>query len=127
MKRLLLDTHVVLWWLGNDPRLGARARGVIADQSNDVLVSAVVGFEIAVKRKLGKLRAPDNLADEVERSGFTVLPVSMTHGQEAGALPMYHRDPFDRLQIAQARVNDLTLVTADHACRQYDVSWLCTD
>lgn len=122
MERLLLDTHVVLWWLSDDPRLGGQTRSLIAEASNDVLVSTVVGFEIAVKRTLGKLRAPDDLEDQVEHNGFTELPVSMAHGLEAGSLPLHHRDPFDRLLIAQTRVDGLKLVTADQACRQYDVT-----
>lgn len=121
MKRLLLDTHVVLWWLQDAPHLGAPARTAIAEPDNSVAVSAATAFEIAIKKKLGKLRAPDDLVEQLEDNAFDELPVTIVHGLEAGALPLHHRDPFDRLLIAQARIDGLTLVTADQQLNQYDV------
>jgi len=120
---LLLDTQVLLWWLFDDPRLRAQTAHVIDNSGADV-VSSVSGFEIATKKALGKLEAPDDLEMQLDEGGFTVLPLSMRHGLVAGALPMHHRDPFDRLLIAQAQCEALTLVTADAALRQYDVGVL---
>ncbi len=121
---LLLDTHVLLWWLFDDPRLCTHTAQVIDNSGADVVVSSVSGFEIATKKTLGKLEAPDDLVAQLDEGGFTVLPLSLRHGLVAGALPMHHRDPFDRLLIAQAQCEGLTLVTADPALRQYDVGVL---
>ncbi|MFL6144559.1 MAG: type II toxin-antitoxin system VapC family toxin [Labedaea sp.] len=121
MTRLLLDTHVVIWWLAADPRLGAKARDAIADRDGEVFVSAVTSFELATKKTLGKLDAPDDLAEQLEANAFEELPVTIAHGWEAGRLPLHHKDPFDRLLIAQARCEGLTLVTADQMLRSYDV------
>ena len=104
MLRLLLDTHVLVWALGNDPRLGLAARDAITDPNNDSYVSAATVWEIAIKRALGKLRAPEDLSGRIERDGFIGLPVTLFHGEQAGALPPIHRDPFDRILIAQAQV-----------------------
>lgn len=121
---LLLDTHVLLWWLFDDPRLRVQTAQVIDNSGADVVVSSVSGFEISIKKTLGKLDAPDDLEMQLDEGGFTVLPLSMRHGLVAGALPMHHRDPFDRLLIAQALCEGLTLVTADTALRQYDIGVL---
>ncbi len=121
---LLLDTHVLLWWLFDDPRLRTQTANMIDTSGGDIVVSSVSGFEIATKKALGKLYAPDDLEMQLDEGGFTVLPLSMRHGLVAGALPMHHRDPFDRLLIAQAQCEGLTLVTADTALRQYDVGVL---
>lgn len=121
MQRLLLDTHVLVWALGNDPRLGPLARDSIADPNNDCYVSAASVWEIAIKRALGKLRAPEDLSGRVERDGFTALPVTLFHGERAGALPPIHRDPFDRMLVAQAQAEGLTIVTSDGTIPQYSV------
>ncbi|ALG12967.1 type II toxin-antitoxin system VapC family toxin [Kibdelosporangium phytohabitans] len=117
---ILLDTHVLLWWFFNDPHLTPGIASLITS-SDDVAVSAVSGFEIVTKQAIGKLEAPDDLEAQVERSGFTEIPVTLRHGVEAGRLPSHHKDPFDRLLIAQARCEGLTLVTADRAMSAYDV------
>lgn len=120
----LLDTHVLLWWLFADARLRPPTAELIDEAGADILVSAVSGFEIATKKALGKLDAPDDLERQLEAGGFTVLPLSLRHGLVAGALPPHHRDPFDRLLVAQAQCERLTLVTADLRLRDYEIGLL---
>ncbi len=124
MQRLLLDTHAFLWWLADAPELGDSARKAIADERNEVFVSAATGWEVAIKRAAGKLQAPDNLDAMVEESGFSHLPVTFFHGEQAGALPMHHRDPFDRMLIAQAQAEGLVIVTRDPYIQRYGVRTL---
>lgn len=124
MQRLLLDTHVFLWWLADSSDLGASARKAIVDARNEVFVSAATGWEIAIKRAAGKLRAPDNLDALVEESGFLPLPITFFHGEQAGALPMHHKDPFDRMLVAQAQAAGLVIVTRDPRIGRYGVRTL---
>ena len=119
--RILLDTYVLLWWLGDDAQLGPEARLVIADGGNEVFVSAVSIAEIAIKRSQGKLTAPSELLTVLAEEGFQELPLLSTHAAELENLPWHHRDPFDRLLVAQARVEGLTLATHDRRLAQYDV------
>ena len=112
MKRLLLDTEALIWWDAGDPRLGARARAAIEDAS-EVWVSAASAWEIVIKQALGKLRTTRQPADAVADSGFDPLPVTFEHAAAVGALASHHRDPFDRLIIAAAVVEELTIVTSD--------------
>ena len=119
--RILLDTHVLLWWLGDDAQLGPEARLVIADGGNEVFVSAVSIAEIAIKRSQGKLTAPSELLTVLAEEGFQELPLLSSHAAELENLPWHHRDPFDRLLVAQARVEGLTLATHDRHLAQYDV------
>lgn len=123
--RLLLDTHAFLWWIAADDRLSAEASNAIADGSNDVIVSAAVGWEIAVKWALGRLDLPgppgEVVPDQLERNAFEVLPVHLRHVLSLPELPDLHADPFDRILVAQALVDDLTLVTADETVRSYPV------
>ena len=119
MKGVLLDTHVLLWWLADDARLGARARDVIRDGRNLVYVSAVSAWEISIKKALGKLDAPDDLSATIGAERFIELPITIQHGELAGQLPPIHRDPFDRMLIAQAQVEGLTLVTTDPVAEKY--------
>ena len=121
MLRLLLDTHAFLWCLADPAKLSSSARTAIADPNNDAFVSAVTGWEIAVKRAKGHLTAPDNLAAIVEERGFTHLPLTFRHAEQAGLLPMHHRDPFDRFLIAQARAEGLVLVTKDARIPLYGI------
>lgn len=121
MRRLLLDTHALLWWLSDDPALGADARQMIGEPRNQVLVSAASIWEISIKQAKGMLEAPEDLETLVEDEGFTKLPISLFHGQQAGKLPEIHRDPFDRMLIAQAQAEGLELVTADGIIPQYGV------
>lgn len=112
--RLLLDTHILLWWLEDDPLLPARASELIADRRNQVFVSPMSIWEIAIKSELGKLKAD---GDEVRvaslQSGFQPLPFTLEHAAAVARLPHLHRDPFDRALVAQARVEPLHLLTHD--------------
>lgn len=121
MIRALLDTHVFLWWLGDDSRLGSPARKLIEDPSNQIYVSAASAWEIAIKKSIGKLAAPANLDAVVEEEGFEKLAISCFHGERAGELSPHHRDPFDRLLIAQAQSEGLAIITADQAIQKYAV------
>ncbi|MGE0790138.1 MAG: type II toxin-antitoxin system VapC family toxin [Sandaracinaceae bacterium] len=117
--RLLLDTHVFLWWRADAPELAAGAREAILDTSTEVYVSAAVAWEIVIKRALGKLDFEGAVADAVREEGFTPLGVSLEHVDAVARLEPHHRDPFDRLLVAQARVEGLTLVTVDPLVRAY--------
>lgn len=121
MRRLLLDTHTFLWWLADDLRLGTQARALIADARNQVLVSAATAWEISIKKSLGKLEAPNDLDAAAEEEGFEKLPITFFHGERAGDLPQLHRDPFDRMLIAQSQAEGLEIVTADEAIPRYGV------
>lgn len=119
--KLLLDTHALLWWLGDDPQLATEARKAIADSEHLVAVSAASAWEISIKRALGKLDAPDDLTDAVAASGFEPLPITLQHAVGVASLPRHHDDPFDRMLIAQAQAEDLTIVTRDPRFRDYRV------
>lgn len=121
--RILLDTHVLLCWLA-DRHLTNDACEAIANPSNLVAVSTATAWEIATKKALGKLRAPDDLSAQIENNGFTPLPISIEHGEAAGALPRHHDDPFDRMLLAQAMIEDLTVVTRDARFEAYGVQVL---
>jgi len=120
---LLLDTHVVLWWLADDPSLSEEIKDRL-DHEPDVRVSAATLWEIAIKQALGKIAAPADLPERVRDSGFRELTIGFSHAIAARRLPLIHRDPFDRMLVAQARCEDLTLVTRDPRCQQYDVAIL---
>lgn len=126
--RLLLDTQVVIWFLAGSARINADLRATLVDRNNAVFVSVVTGWELAIKVGLGKLQMPPDLRmwlpGELEASGLGVLPVSLQHALSVEPLPLHHRDPFDRLLIAQARAENMTLVTADPWFSQYDVRLL---
>jgi PIN domain nuclease of toxin-antitoxin system len=121
--RLLLDTHALLWWLA-DESLHPGAQDAIADPANLVAVSAASAWEISIKKALGKLAAPDDLEQQVEAGGFVPLPISIAHGTAAGQLPHHHDDPFDRMLIAQAFAEGLTIVTRDKRFDDYGVAVL---
>lgn len=121
MQRFLLDTHTLLWWLVDSPQLGARCKEIISDQRNQIVVSAATSWEISIKMSLGKLEAPEDMDSVVEDEGFSKLPISLYHGQLAGHLPPIHRDPFDRMLVAQAQAEGLILMTADENIGQYGV------
>ena len=121
MLRLLLDTQALLWALGNHPRLGPVARDALTEPDNEAYVSAASVWEITIKQALGELRAPTDLTGHIERDGFTGMPISLFHAEHAGALAPIHRDPFDRLLIAQAQVEGLTIVTSDSIIPRYGV------
>jgi PIN domain nuclease of toxin-antitoxin system len=121
MQRFLLDTHVFLWWLDDSAELGPRCKERIADHRNEIYVSAATTLEISIKKALGKLVAPEDIDTIVEDEGFSKLPISLYHGQLAGSLPMLHRDPFDRMLIAQAQAEGLILMTSDGNIGQYNL------
>jgi len=118
--RLLLDTHVVLWELSDVRTVGARAEQEL-EQASEVAFSAVSFAEIGVKASIGKLAVPDDLDEYLRRGGVRVLRLEPAHGLAVAELPLHHRDPFDRLLIAQARCEGMTLMTADAAIMAYDV------
>jgi PIN domain nuclease of toxin-antitoxin system len=120
--RLLLDTHVLLWWLADDRRLGALHRELIADASNTVLISSVTVAEIAIKASLGKLDAPDDLLPTLDEGGFEHLSFEVSHAESLRTLPWHHRDPFDRMLIAQAITEQLTILTVDPQFADYEVT-----
>lgn len=124
MQRLLLDTHAFIWWLSDVPQLTQLAHDGIADPRNEVLVSAITGWEIAFKCAEGRITAPENLGTMVTERGFTHLPLTFQHAEQAGRLPMHHRDPFDRFLVAQAQTEGLVLVTRDERISLYDVPTL---
>lgn len=115
---LLLDSHVLLWWLSDDKRLSRKARGLI-EHTDEVFVSAATTWELAVKASLGKLRMPEGFLEVVEAQGFLHLPISPEHAMAVQSLPWHHRDPFDRILLAQAMVEGLRLVSADAALAPY--------
>jgi PIN domain nuclease of toxin-antitoxin system len=121
--RLLLDTHALLWWLA-DEGLSSQARDAIADPANLVVVSAASAWEISIKKALGKLAAPDDLEQQVHTGGFVPLQISIAHGTSAGQLAGHHDDPFDRMLIAQAIAEGLTIITRDKRFEDYGVAVL---
>jgi PIN domain nuclease of toxin-antitoxin system len=121
---LLLDTHTFLWWLDDPALLAESARKAIADGKNLVYVSAAVAWEIAIKRSLGKLNAPEDLEAAMAANRFLPLPVTVPHALAVASLPDHHRDPFDRLLIAQARHEGFQLVSRDPFMKLYDVPLL---
>jgi PIN domain nuclease of toxin-antitoxin system len=121
--RLLLDTHVLLWWLADEP-LRDDAKRAIADQHNEVFVSAATAWEISIKAALGKLEAPDDLSEQLGANAFAPLGIAIPHALVAGGLPRHHDDPFDRMLIAQASLEQLVLVTRDARLARYDVEML---
>ena len=121
---LLLDTPIALWWLGDTPELPDTVREVVQDSDNVVYVSAATIWEIAIKRALGKLEIGDEYVSEIAAQGFVELPIRWEHAKRVEALPMLHRDPLDRVLIAQAQALGLTLVTTDGMIRKYSVNVL---
>jgi PIN domain nuclease of toxin-antitoxin system len=123
VTRLLLDTHAFLWWLAGDERLSADAREAISEELDPIFVSAASIWEIATKHRLGKLPSASaivgDLAVVIESQGFVGLPISVRHGETAGSLPGPHHDPFDRMLIAQALLDDLVLVSNEQAFGAY--------
>jgi PIN domain nuclease of toxin-antitoxin system len=120
--RLLLDTHVLLWWLANDPSLGREAKAAISDATSAIVVSAATAWEIAIKQALGKLDAPSDLDRQIELNRFEPLSITIAHAYSAGTLPRHHDDPFDRMLVAQALAEGLAIVTRDPRLARYGVS-----
>ena len=119
--RLLLDSHVAVWWLGDDPRLGESLITDVEDPASRVLLSAASVWELEIKAAKGRLDLPDALPAALRHAGFELLPITAEHGAQAARLPRHHADPFDRMLVAQANAEHATLVTADAAIGRYDV------
>ncbi len=119
--KLLIDTHAALWLLDEDKRLSPSADQMLTDPANDVLLSAAVVWEVAIKQSLGKLDVPEGFSALLIDAGATPLPVSIEHARAVGSLPWHHRDPFDRLLVAQASLESAVVVSSDDRLRAYDV------
>ena len=123
--KVLLDTHTFLWWIADSPRLSARAREVIRDSNNELFFSAASGWEIAIKAQLGRLQLPDNLeqfiVEQLSLNTILVLPIQLRHALHVYTLPQHHRDPFDRMLVAQSQVENLPVLTTDPQIAQYEV------
>lgn len=123
--RVLLDTHAFLWWIANSSELSDVARKIIADERNEPIFSAVSGWEIAIKAGVGKLELSDSpekfLTGQISRNDLEVLPIYLSHALRVHALPDHHRDPFDRLLVAQAIIEEMPLLSADPWIARYPV------
>ena len=124
--KVLLDTHTFLWWIANDPQLSPRARQIMEDPNTEPLLSAVSGWEIAIKSRLGKLKLPADLqgfvAEQLRVNAIEVLPIEMTHALRVFTLPDHHRDPFDRMLVAQSQLEQLPILTGDPQIARYAVT-----
>lgn len=121
MKRYLLDTHILLWWLSDDNKLGKTRRELIIKPTNHIIVSTVSIWEIVIKQSLNKLKAPDNLKEVLFENEFEILTITPEHVLFLRQLPAIHNDPFDRLLISQSVYEELTLVTADEIIPKYNI------
>ena len=120
----LLDTHALIWWFESSPQLSRRASSLLASPSNDILISAAIGWELAIKVNIGKFHTPTlvhDLDEIIAGAGFTELPISLEHAVRAGLLPFHHRDPFDRLLVAQAQSLNIAIVSADAVLDRYGI------
>ncbi len=124
--RILLDTHAFLWWVMDDPRLSTVARTIMADGNNDLFLSSASGWEISIKAQLGRLQLPPNLNDymveQLQMNAIMVLPIELTHALQVYQLPSHHKDPFDRMLIAQSQLENMPLLSGDHMMAEYDVA-----
>jgi PIN domain nuclease of toxin-antitoxin system len=123
--RILLDTHAFLWWISDAPQLSQKARQIIGNGENTLFLSAASGWEIAIKTRLGKLKLPADIAsfilEQLSVNAVTPLPIQMKHALRVRSLPDFHRDPFDRMIVAQAQIEDLPILTADQQLAGYNV------
>ena len=123
--QVLLDTHVFLWWIDDDTRLSERARSIITDGTNELFMSVVSSWEIAIKAQLGKLDLPANLeqfiSKQLDENHITIMPIQLTHTLAIYRLPLLHRDPFDRMLVTQSRFENIPLLTTDPLIKQYVV------
>lgn len=123
--RLLIDTHVFLWWVLDDDRLSPRSRELVGDGTNEILVSAASAYEMAFKKTVGRLQLPEPAAmyvsSRIRANRFVGLDVTADHALRAGTLPLIHRDPWDRVLVAQAQLEGISLITSDPAIARYDV------
>lgn len=123
--RALLDTHTFLWWITDNPQLSSRVREIIRDGNNELFLSAASGWEIVIKAQLGRLNLPDNLehfiSEQLTINSIYSLPVQMSHALHIFVLPNHHQDPFDRILVAQAQLENLAILTADQQIARYPV------
>jgi len=123
--KVLLDTHTFLWWITDDRRLSLRARGIISNEENELFISAATGWEIAIKVRLGRLDLPDDperfVPAQLRMNALKPLPIGMNHALRVSSLPDHHRNPFDRMLIAQAQVEGMPIVSADPNIQKYQV------
>lgn len=117
----LLDTHVILWWFTTPKKINAKARKLISDKSNNIFLSSVSFWEMAIKKSLGRLTLPHNLIEAVAAESFKILPIMPEDGLGVADLPLLHSDPFDRLLIIQAKLNDMIIITKDSQIPKYPV------
>jgi PIN domain nuclease of toxin-antitoxin system len=118
---LLIDARVLCWWIADQPELAVEARAAIADPDNIVGVSTATIWELAIKQAAGRLEFDGDFAEELEANRFDILPIALDHAMAAATLPPHHNDPFDRMLIAQAQIERLTIVTRDRRIPQYGV------
>ena len=127
MKRLLLDTHAFLWWISEHYQmLGEKVIAAVENSDNQIYVSAATPWEISIKKNLGKLKAPDDISSIIDDEGFEEMAITGFHGEQAGDLPNYHKDPFDRVIIAQAQAEGLVIVTNDAQFAKYGIKIMPT-
>ena len=117
----LLDTHIILWWFTAPKKISTKAQKIISDKSNDIFISSVSFWEMAIKKSLGRLTLPHNLLEAVAAESFKILPIMPEEGLGVADLPHIHADPFDRLLIIQAKLNDLVIITQDAKISEYPV------
>jgi len=126
--KILLDTHTFLWWITDNPRLSGRAREIISEGSNELFLSAATGWEIAIKVQIGRLKLPEEpvpfILDQMRINAIQSLPIQMNHALHVSTLPQHHRDPFDRLLIAQAQLEGLPILSSDHQLANYQVEMI---
>lgn len=121
MNGYLLDTHTLLWWLGDPAKLTSQARETISESLHPIYVSVAAAWEMTIKRAAGKLTTPDDLPQVLAENNMVPLPITLPHVLALESLPPHHQDPFDRVMIAQARVESLVLVTRDRSMEQYGI------
>ncbi len=121
MPRYLIDTHILIWWLDGSNKLGAEVRDILKSGSNAIYLSSGAVWEMAIKESIGRLEVPHDLEEVLRQEGIEVLPIKASHALAVATLPQHHRDPFDRIQIVQAQLEGLTLISRDEAFGQYDV------
>ena len=123
--KILLDTHTFLWWITGDQKLSGRAREIISDGSNELFLSAATGWEMAIKAQIGRLKLPGEpihfILEQMRINAIQSLPIQMNHALHVSTLPQHHRDPFDRLLIAQAQLEGLPVLSSDHQLANYQV------
>jgi PIN domain nuclease of toxin-antitoxin system len=118
----LIDTHILLWWLADHPSLSSKARKLISNENNLIFVSMASIWEMIIKKAIGKLKTPDNIDNVLKENDFKELPIKLEHVIAVGHLPNYHKDPFDRMLLAQAKCETLTLITSDEKLTIYEIS-----